>query len=92
MVCVAWVFFRAESVTEAVGYLERMTSNFELRYGFGLNSIMESLFVLAVLITSEVFVLKNKSIPLFKYAYWIGITLFIIHFYGDQRQFIYFEF
>ena len=92
MVCVAWVFFRAESVGEAVGYLGRIFSNLELRYGFGVDSLIELLFVIVLLIFSEVFILKKKLHPILKYAYWTFISLVIIHFYGDEQQFIYFEF
>ena len=96
MVCVAWVFFRAESVGEAVGYLTRifLSSDSEIPIS-SIDFFQTVIFILTLLIT-ELFVLSAKSYHVPRIAIWlfyIILTISLISFsQNEAANFIYFQF
>ncbi|MDC1486583.1 MBOAT family protein, partial [Flavobacteriales bacterium] len=90
MVCVAWVFFRAESVGEAVGYLERMAQSGEAVRKKGV--VLVSTFLLVeYLVHSKFFGKFPQVIRAFCYSLAIAVIL-MSHFTHENQQFIYFQF
>src|SRR5574343_291994 len=94
----AWIFFRAKSLTEAIGYLQRMFTDFHFesqylnneRYNF------ELLLLVFVFVVVEWFN-RSKVEPLSGKASWVKVTLAIMALlalgvYSDYKEFIYFQF
>ena len=95
---IAWVFFRAESVQGAFGYLHRLISmkgySFQFltidRYSF------EALLLIAPFVAFE-WIFRNWEQPLSgKYSHvkmaLIIICLFLFGVYSNHKDFIYFQF
>ena len=95
---VAWIFFRAKSISEAVGYLQKMVTDFHFdsqylsneRYNF------ELLFLVMIFVFVE-WLNRTKVEPLSGKASWIKVTLAIMALlalgvYSDYKEFIYFQF
>ena len=95
---IAWIFFRAKSISEAVGYIQKMVTDFHFngqylsneRYNF------ELLLLLLVFVGVE-WCNRSKVEPLSGKASWIKVTLAIIALlalgvYSDYKEFIYFQF
>lgn len=101
MVCVGWVFFRADSIADAFQYLAHM---FELKnlgvslfYKTNANLMIFSLSVLAVGILSMqelLWVIKKRDLPKIS-AFGALLLVLLIFFMGsfkNQMDFIYFQF
>ena len=95
---VAWIFFRAKSISEAIGYIQKMMTDFHFnpqylnneRYNY------ELLLLVLVFIGVEWFN-RSKVEPLSGKASWVKVTLAIITLlalgvYSDYKEFIYFQF
>lgn len=101
LVCIGWVFFRADSIAEAFHYLGRLFEfkSLGLRYFFKTNANMMlfaiSVLSIAILSVQElVWVLKKKDIPVIS-SYGAIILLLLLFFMGsfkNQMDFIYFQF
>lgn len=96
---IAWIFFRANTITEAFVYIKNMFS-FNFNGGFQYLSIerysIELLGLLAIFITFEWFSRKHEH-PIFgKYKYLkliaILIMIVILGIYSNTSDFIYFQF
>jgi len=99
MVCVAWVFFRAESVGEAVDYLGRMATQgidgFLAERKF--KSATSAFIGIAILFEYYTDVVKStvfkSAIYKFRYIGYAGLVLGILSEWGDKpSNFIYFQF
>ena len=96
MVCVAWVFFRAESVGEAVDYLGRIAEfvdgrHLEIRGIIG-TSIIGLCFFGDVMLTGQS-QLKEIPIKAIQWSVYLLIILAILLCWADEStQFIYFQF
>ena len=101
LVCVAWVFFRADSLSLALTYLEQLSSldSFSLRF-FIKNNAYTLLFLLSVLaigilsVRELLWVLQKRETPYLN-RYWTLFLLLAIFFMGsfkNQMDFIYFQF
>jgi D-alanyl-lipoteichoic acid acyltransferase DltB (MBOAT superfamily) len=101
LVCFAWVFFRAESITLAFHYLDELTrlDSFSLRF-FMKNNAYTLLFFISLLsifilsFREFLWVLQNKETPYLN-RYWSLFILVLIFFMGsfkNQMDFIYFQF
>jgi D-alanyl-lipoteichoic acid acyltransferase DltB (MBOAT superfamily) len=97
LVTVAWVFFRAESMEIAWGYLRSIATN-PLTEGFRISTYLLSISLVAILLLSEwimrsMIVLNFKSpvVRYFSYSAIIGLILFYGVFFNPQ-DFIYFQF
>ncbi len=95
---IAWIFFRAKSISEAIGYIQKMITDFYFdsqylsneRYNF------ELLLLVLVFVFVEWFN-RSKVEPLSGKASWVKVTLAIMALlalgvYSDYKEFIYFQF
>jgi uncharacterized membrane protein len=95
---IAWIFFRAKSISEAIGYIQKMITDFHFdsqylsneRYNF------ELLLLVLVFVFVEWFN-RSKVEPLSGKASWVKVTLAIMALlalgvYSDYKEFIYFQF
>jgi hypothetical protein len=101
MVCIGWVFFRANSISEAFLYLIHL---FELKsldlsffYSTNANLIIFALSVIAIGIVSIqelIWVIKKRELPsLSTYgALFLVLLLFFMGSFKNQMDFIYFQF
>ncbi|MFT5891884.1 MAG: alginate O-acetyltransferase complex protein AlgI, partial [Dokdonia sp.] len=98
LVVIAWVFFRANTVTEAFQYIKRLFSNFHFSIEY-LNIeryTIEMSLVIFIFIGIEWFNKKQEH-PFVGYWKWPKIILIIILLltlgvYSDHQDFIYFQF
>jgi hypothetical protein len=94
----AWIFFRAKNMTEAIGYIQKMITDFHFnsqylsneRYNF------ELLFLVLVFVGVEWFN-RSKIEPLSGKASWAKVAIAIMALmalgvYSDYKEFIYFQF
>ena len=94
----AWIFFRAKNMTEAIGYIQKMITDFHFnsqylsneRYNF------ELLFLVLVFVGVEWFN-RSKIEPLSGKVSWLKVTLaimalLVLGVYSDYKEFIYFQF
>lgn len=101
VVCIGWVFFRADSITDAFQYLvhlfELKSLGFSLFYKTNANLMIFALSVLAVGILSMqelVWVIKKRELPKIS-AFGALLLVLLIFFMGsfkNQMDFIYFQF
>ncbi|WP_363318558.1 MBOAT family O-acyltransferase [Algoriphagus sp.] len=97
LVCVAWVFFRADTVGEAWGYFNGLFNN-SYTDGFRFSTFVLSITLVIILLSLEWImkgdqVLKFKN-PFLRYSSYLGIVGLIL-FYGvffNPQDFIYFQF
>lgn len=97
LVCIAWIFFRAESMEIALGYIAGIATN-PLTEGLRISTYLLSISLVVILLISEwgmrsMIVLNFKSPVLryFSYSAVIGLILFYGVFFNPQ-DFIYFQF
>jgi len=90
MVCIAWVFFRAESVGEAVGYLQRM-----ITFAGTSSWSASALTVIAMAILVEL-VQAQRQIKWPRWVIWslhsLAAVLILLESQGPPADFIYFQF
>jgi alginate O-acetyltransferase complex protein AlgI len=96
--CIAWVFFRAKTITEAVSYLKRIVTNGD----FGFQYLDNERYSYELLVLIGLFVLvewnnRNKIEPLSGKMSNIKVALAILAIiafgtYSDYKEFIYFQF
>ena len=96
--CLAWIFFRAKSITEAIGYIQRMFTDFHFKSQYLSNDryTIELMLLVLVFIFVE-WKNRTKIEPLSGKASWIKVALAIITLltlgvYSDYKEFIYFQF
>jgi len=101
MVCIGWVFFRADSISEAFLYLihlfELKSLGLSLFYSTNANLMIFALSTLAIGIVSIqelVWVIKKREVPkLSTYgALFLVLLLFFMGSFKNQMDFIYFQF
>lgn len=98
----AWIFFRAESLTHAVSYIERIFTTFTQYPGAVFLSKYRSIELLILVFIaiewigrSGQFALENIGKYWFKPVRWtlyLGIIALIYYFHGQEQEFIYFQF
>lgn len=98
LVTLAWVFFRADSITVAFNYIKRLFTNFSfnIEYLSIENYSIEMLFLIGVFIFIE-WLNKHTEHPFlgkFKWFKIIGVILMLLIFgvYSNHQEFIYFQF
>lgn len=100
----AWIFFRAESVKDAFGYIYRMFVTFTKGMGYPyklLNGDLSLLFFIAIMLAFE-WCMKEKLHPFefdktklnhsIRWIIYTVFTLIILCFSGKGAEFIYFQF
>ncbi|MEB2778327.1 MBOAT family O-acyltransferase [Algoriphagus sp. D3-2-R+10] len=97
LVCVAWIFFRAESIESAWGYLSGIAAN-PFTEGLRISTYLLSISLVMILLLSEwvmrsmiVLNFKRPVLRYFSYSAVIGLILFYGVFFNPQ-DFIYFQF
>lgn len=98
LTCVAWVFFRAKTITDAVLYLKRIITN----HDFGFQYLGNERYSYELLLIIAVFVLiewnnRNKIEPLSGKGSILKLSLAILAImalgtFSDYKEFIYFQF
>lgn len=95
---IAWIFFRAKSISEAIGYIQIMLTDFHFNPQYLSNERYN--FELVLLVLVFVFVEwfnRSKVEPLSGKASWVKVTIAIMALltlgvYSDYKEFIYFQF
>lgn len=95
---IAWIFFRAKSISEALGYIQKMVTDFRFdsqylnneRYNY------ELLLLVVVFVFVEWFN-RSKLEPLSGKLSWVKVTLALLSLlafgvFSDYKEFIYFQF
>jgi len=97
----AWIFFRAESVQDAFGYISMIFSNSLFTYPV---IIGESKYIILLVIAFIIIewagrrgnyglqLVFSKSHQIIRWSFYIVILLFVFFFSGEQQEFIYFQF
>ncbi|KLT71036.1 MBOAT family O-acyltransferase [Flavobacterium sp. ABG] len=98
LTCVAWVFFRARSITDAVSYLKRIVTNRDFSFQY----LDNERYSYELLVMIGLFVLvewnnRNKIEPLSGKRSMLKLALAIVAIlafgtYSDYKEFIYFQF
>jgi len=95
---VAWIFFRAKSISEATGYIQIMVTDchFDAQYLNHQRYNLELLLLVLIFVLVEWFN-RSKVEPLSGKASWIKVTIAIMALlalgvYSDYKEFIYFQF
>lgn len=91
-----WIFFRADNVTQAFGYIERL---FSVSL-FSLPERSRTIYMIIVLIIVEWLQRKKQhaleidgiKFTALRWAIYYMVILIILNFSGSQQQFIYFQF
>ncbi|MFC1754722.1 MBOAT family O-acyltransferase [Thermoproteota archaeon] len=101
LVCLGWIIFRAQSLTQAVYMIHSLFFNFSIIRGFGLGYAIRSIvFFGYILFVMQVFQYMRNDLfaifkfkPLFQISFYL-IILFSILFMGvaTGEEFIYFQF
>lgn len=101
LTCLAWIFFRAETVSVAINYIKGIFTRSlftvpNLHFGAKLTVALIILFIIiewANRTKKHVFELRSNNTP--QWIRWAGytvLTFIIFIFGGDQQEFIYFQF
>jgi len=96
--CLAWIFFRAKTISDASMYIKRMLTNgnFQEEY-FGIERYnYELIFLLIVFIIAE-WNTRNRIEPISGKYSWLKLSLCLasilaLGVFSDYKQFIYFQF
>ncbi|TDO77475.1 D-alanyl-lipoteichoic acid acyltransferase DltB (MBOAT superfamily) [Flavobacterium chryseum] len=98
LTCVAWIFFRAKTITDAVSYIKRIVTSRD----FGFQYLENDRYNYELLIMIGVFVLvewnnRNKVEPLSGNKSMLRVSLAILAIlafgtFSDYKEFIYFQF
>jgi len=95
MVCVAWVFFRAESVGEAVGYLHNFTNFTAGPSPHGLVDFAQAIFLILALIAGDIFFIEMTFMrsKILRWALYVIILILTLTLRNNEmNEFIYFQF
>jgi len=95
---VAWIFFRAKSISEAMGYIQKMVTDwhFNSQYLSNQRYNFELLLLVLIFVLVEWFN-RSKVEPLSGKASWVKVTIALLALlalgvYSDYKEFIYFQF
>ena len=98
-----WIFFRAESISDAFSFIKKMFTTMHIGIGYPLKLMGEDLsllFFIAIMFVFE-WLMRDRLFPLrfedkvkrpFRWMIYIFLTLLIIWFHGKEAEFIYFQF
>jgi len=94
MVTLAWVFFRAESVTQAFGYVSQIPDGLFIipnNYRSGLYYVL-GLLVLDWYFRKDERTIRFSNYPIIRQVFYLVIVLFILAHFSSEESFIYFQF
>ena len=96
--CLAWVFFRAESLSKALEYLKRLFTNgqFQIQY-FAIERYNYELLALLVAFVGFEWVHRYRIEPISGRWSWVKLSLCLaallaLGVYSDYKNFIHFQF
>lgn len=100
MVCIAWIFFRAETIGEAWGYFSAIFSNQTVPdsfawFGYELRIALIGFLLIEWVgrydrnVAIEPFLIKNSIV---RYSFYYGLIFAIFWMGAQENQFIYFQF
>lgn len=95
---IAWIFFRAKTISEAIGYIKKMLTDFHFESQYLTNERYNYELLLLVLVFVGVeWFNRSKVEPFSGKLSWIKvviaiITLLTLGVYSDYKEFIYFQF
>ena len=95
---IAWIFFRAKTISEAIGYIKKMLTDFHFESQYLTNERYNYELLLLVLVFVGVeWLNRSKVEPFSGKLSWIKvaiaiITLLTLGVYSDYKEFIYFQF
>jgi D-alanyl-lipoteichoic acid acyltransferase DltB (MBOAT superfamily) len=101
LICLGWLFFRAQSITQAFQMLHSLLFNFTFTRHLGLLSSLGGIFwAICFLLFIQIFQFAKKDLlVVFRWNWFLqGVTYFIILFFlatfgaGVGKEFIYFQF
>ncbi len=103
LTCFAWIFFRAENITQAIQIIQEIfsASLFELPDKYIGFKAARTLLLVAIFVGIEWLGRRNEYAiekmffswkPFYRYAAYYAIVFAIIAFGGQEQQFIYFQF
>ncbi|WP_416377311.1 MBOAT family O-acyltransferase [Algoriphagus sp. C2-6-M1] len=97
LVCVAWVFFRADTVGDAWGYFGGLFSNAFLPsnfawFGYDLRVLLFLFIILEWVGRIQFNWLEVISRKWYRYPIYVGVMVVLIWFGANEQQFIYFQF
>lgn len=104
LITLSWIFFRAQSVTDAFEYIKKMFTTLHIGIGYPyklLNGNLTLLFLLFLLLSFE-WITRDKFHPFqfdekkikqpIRWSIYIIFSLLILWLAGEQEEFIYFQF
>jgi len=106
LTCIAWIFFRATSITHGFNYIIEMFSfksislmSYFKKLSLNVNDFYILIFFIAVLIVVEWIQRKyqhglerlNFPAPLRWFVYFL-VTIVVLYHFGEESEFIYFQF
>lgn len=98
LTCFAWIFFRAQDITQATGYIKNILTNYDLDYSVpsGIIILLPLMLLLSIewFHRSKEFVFENWKMPIpMRWSCYLFISLVILLFATKEPQsFIYFQF
>lgn len=101
LVCLGWLFFRAESLSQAITMMQALFTQFHFVAGAELKMAFLSLtgYIFLLLIVQCFQYVKNNLLVVLKMPVWLRILFYVVCFYSvklmgamDAREFIYFQF
>lgn len=95
IVTLCWIFFRAQSLNEALIYLDGIidVSLFSIPKKLGGLPSLLLLIIIEWFTRKKDYPFENWTAPLFiRWSSYIGVLLLIIFFAGEEKEFIYFQF
>lgn len=98
MTTFAWIFFRANTLTDGIGYIKRMFSHFSTEFQYlSIERYTPELLILVVVFVLFEWVNKYKIEPISGKWEWIKVfacivALLVLGVYSDYKEFIYFQF
>jgi len=100
LTCFAWIFFRADSVQNAFGYITEIAGNTGIDFSLSYSSIVKSIFLISLLLSFEWFNRKRdfglsiRNLPRVIQLVFVVFVIDVIVLFGNfgYNEFIYFQF
>ncbi|NRA92841.1 MAG: hypothetical protein HRU26_09175 [Psychroserpens sp.] len=99
LTCIAWVFFRSETITDALIYLKRMVVNASEYQSLEIQTYLIVLMVFFVIIEwlgrrqqyaiETLFIKSNRWL---RWTFYYALAMIIMLYGGETQTFIYFQF
>ncbi|MDO4225629.1 MAG: MBOAT family O-acyltransferase, partial [Bergeyella zoohelcum] len=104
LIVFSWIFFRSETITDAIQYIQRMITTYNIGIGYPYKLMKQDvslIFFISVMLIFE-WCMRTKDHPFqfsgmkisrpIRWGIYIIFSLLILWFSGQQAEFIYFQF